>query len=163
MKVIYIHHANRQKGNPPSQNDGISEVGLKDLEVTKELLNMANKKQKISTIYTSQFFRCTKTAEVINTDIKAKVVVDIRLDEVGSVENETWVDAQIRLHEFLDEIVEKHDDSDTVVCVTSGINLGAFVAKSLNLKPSRNFPMYGVPSCSPIVFEYKKDNKWKIL
>lgn len=163
MKVIYVHHANRQKGNPPSQNDGISEVGLKDLEVTRELLNMGNKQNKISTIYTSQFFRCTKTAEVINTDIGAKVVVDNRLDEMGSVENETWVDVQARLHEFLDEIVEKHNDDETVVCVTSGINLGAFVAKSLKIKPSRNFPMYGVPSCSPIMFEYKKGGRWKTL
>lgn len=156
MRVIYIHHANRQKGNPPTQDDGISEVGVKDLEVTKELLNMANEKHQISTIYTSQFFRCTKTTEVINGDIKAKVVVDTRLDEMGSVENETWLDTQIRLHEFLDEIVEKHDKDDTVVCVTSGINIGAFFAKSINLKPTRNFPMYGVPSCSPIMFEFNK-------
>lgn len=163
MRVVYIHHANRQKGNPSTQDDGISEVGLKDLEVTKQLLNMANQKHKISTIYTSQFFRCTKTAEVINGDIRAKVIVDTRLDEMGSVERETWVDTQIRLHEFLDEIIEKHDDSDTIVCVTSGINLGAFVQKSLNLKASSDFPMYGVPSCSPIVFEFKKGDRWKTL
>ena len=154
MKVVYVHHANRQKGNPPSQKDGLTEVGLKDCEVTRELLNEANKEYKICKIYTSEYFRCTKTCELINKDIKAPVVVDSRLNEKGKEEN--WVDTQIRLHEFLDEIVEKHKEDDTVVCVTSGINLGAFVAKSLKLKPARNFPMYGVPSCSPIMFEYKK-------
>lgn len=154
MKLIYVHHANRKKGNPPSQNDGITEVGLKDCEVVRELLSLVNQKEKITKIYTSQFFRCTKTVDIINENVKASVIIDNRLDEVGSVLGETWLDAQKRIKECIDEIVAKSNPTDVVVCVTSGINLGVFVAKAFNVPLSENLPMLGVPSCSPIVFEF---------
>ena len=33
MKVIYCHHAHRNKSNPPSQNDDITKIGEKDADI----------------------------------------------------------------------------------------------------------------------------------
>ena len=38
MKIIYLHHANRARGNPSTQADGITELGEKDAKLTAELL-----------------------------------------------------------------------------------------------------------------------------
>lgn len=40
MKIIYVHHALREKGNPPTQNDNIHPLGYKDAEIVAELLKM---------------------------------------------------------------------------------------------------------------------------
>ena len=40
MRIIYVHHALRQKGNPPSQDDKIQPLGLKDAEIVAELMKM---------------------------------------------------------------------------------------------------------------------------
>ena len=68
MKIIYIHHALRAVGNPPTQNDGIQPLGIKDAETTAELLKGMSDKSKSTfrAIYTSPYYRCSKTAEIIN-------------------------------------------------------------------------------------------------
>ena len=38
MKIIYIHHAHRQKGFPPSQNDDITQLGEQDANLVAELM-----------------------------------------------------------------------------------------------------------------------------
>ena len=64
MKIIYCHHAERAV-NPKklrSQEDDLTSNGIKDAELVSELL--AN--EKITAIYTSNFYRCKKTAQIIN-------------------------------------------------------------------------------------------------
>ena len=55
MKIIYVHHALRQIGNPPSQDDKIQPLGIKDAEITAELLKAMCEKSKstFKAIYTS--------------------------------------------------------------------------------------------------------------
>ena len=67
MKILYVHHGNRKLGNPPTQNDDLTEIGYKDCELVAELLNNKRVKDNIKAIYTSNFFRCKKTAEIIFT------------------------------------------------------------------------------------------------
>ena len=69
MKIIYIHHVSRAVGNPPTQNDGIQPLGIKDAETTAELLKGMSDKSKSTfrAIYASPYYRCSETAKLINT------------------------------------------------------------------------------------------------
>lgn len=156
MKIIYVHHANRKKGCPPSQMDDITLLGEKDAELTSELLAQAKQKENIVKIYSSTFLRCTKTAQIINEKLDLPIILDERLNEHRSFENESWLDTQTRLRDCIDEIINCHADNECVICVTSGINVAAFISKAYGFNPSDETPMIGVPSCSPLVFEYKK-------
>ena len=69
MKIIYVHHAQRDKGNSSTQEDGITELGIKDAEIVAEILCKRNEKQKITAIYSSPFFRCMETSRIINLKI----------------------------------------------------------------------------------------------
>ena len=156
MKIIYVHHGNRKIGNPPSQDDDLTEIGYKDCENVAELFNNNDLKKYVKAIYTSPFFRCKKTAEIINKNLNSKIIYDDRLEEFGSVKGETWLDLQSRVQDCIDDIINKYDDEDIVICVTSGVNISAFINKAYNLSPSENTPFLGVPNCCPIIFKYKK-------
>ena len=157
MKVIYCHHAQRQKGNPSSQNDDITELGEQDANIVSELLKEVKNQEnfKLKAIYTSEFFRCTKTAEIINTFINIPIKIEPKLNEHNSNPNEKWIDTQKRIIEFLNELALIYEENDACICVTSGVNIVPFICKQFNISPSNNLPFIGIPSCSPIVFEYK--------
>ena len=157
MKVIYCHHAHRKKSNPPSQNDDITEIGEKDANIVSELLKELKTENNfnLKAIYTSEFFRCTKTTEIINTHTKLPVFIEPRLNEHKSIPNEEWVDTQNRVIEFLNELTSSYGDNDIVICVTSGVNIVPFICKQFNIPPSNNLPFINAPSCSPIIFNYK--------
>ncbi|HBO48572.1 MAG TPA: hypothetical protein DD614_01870 [Clostridiales bacterium] len=150
MKIIYCHHAQRDV-NPKklrSQDDDLTENGIKDAELVGEIL--AN--QKIDAIYTSNFYRCKKTAQIINRTLNVPIIEEERFNEVGSVEGEEWKDALQRNIDAIENIIEKYNDDATILCLTSGINLSAFVCWNLKLKPNKNFPFMGATNCAPITF-----------
>ena len=156
MKLIYVHHGHRAKTYPPSQNDGLTEIGEKDTFLTAEILKELKQKANPVAIYTSQFFRCTKTAENINKHLNLPIIIDKRLDEFRSVENETWTDLLNRVIACIKDAVEKYDNDSTIIFVTSGVNLSGFVCFAYNIEPNENIPFPLVPSCSPIGFDYDK-------
>lgn len=150
MKIIYCHHAQRDVDpkKPRSQDDDLTQNGIKDAELVGEIL--AN--QKIDAIYTSNFYRCKKTAQIINRTLNVPIIEEERFNEVGSVEGEEWKDALQRNIAAIENITEKFNDDATVLCLTSGINLSAFVCWNLKLKPNKNFPFMGATNCAPITF-----------
>lgn len=154
MKIIYIHHGQRLLGNPPTQEDKLTDLGTHDCNLVAELLNGKNK-EKIKAIYTSPFYRCSKTAELINKNINVPIINDDRLNEFSS-KIETWTNLQERVLNCINDIVEKYEEDDTVICVTSGVNVCAFINKAYNIKPNENTPFIGIISCSPLIFNYKK-------
>ena len=169
MKIIYVHHALREVGNPPSQKDKIQPLGIQDAETTAHLLKMMSEKSKstFKAIYTSPYYRCSKTAEIINKYINLPVYEEPRLNEFNKVfeviengervtKTETWSECQTRIREALKDIVNKYDDGDAVVCVTSGVNITAFIGLAFRIQPSDDLPFPWVPSCSPIGFEIDK-------
>lgn len=170
MKIFYIHHALREKGNPPSQDDGITDLGKDDAKTTAKIFGFFNNNGKnIKAIYTSPYFRCAETARIINKNIKAPVFEDERLNEFASVHQavkyglpkeaaETWEACQNRIIDCLKDIVERFDEDDIVLCVTSGVNLTAFICLAYQIKPSDSLPFPLVPSCSPIGFEISKSS-----
>ena len=150
MKIIYCHHAERDVDPRKlrSQDDDLTDNGIKDAELVSELL--AN--QKINAIYTSTFYRCKKTAQIINRTLNIPIVEEERFNEVGSVEGEEWKNALQRNIDAIVNIQEKFNDDATILCITSGINLSAFVCWNLKLKPNKYFPFMGASNCSPITF-----------
>ena len=73
MNIIYCHHAQRNRGTIPSQDDDITALGEQDAKLFAEMLKNEDD-VKISKIYTSPFFRCRKTAEIINTHIGVPII-----------------------------------------------------------------------------------------
>jgi len=168
MRIIYVHHALRQKGNPPSQDDKIQPLGLQDAEIVAELMKMMSEYSNIKAIYTSPYFRCAKTAEIINKHINVPIYEEPRFNEFNKVfdviegnktitKTESWVDCQIRIRNAIKDIVNQYDDRDTVICVTSGVNITAFISLAFKIQPSENLPFPLVPSCSPIGFDIDKN------
>ena len=153
MKIIYIHHGHRKCGNPAGPDDALTILGYKDCQLVAELLDIMPHKQQIKAIYTSPYFRCKKTAEIINQNLNLKIIEDERLNEYN-FSTETWLFAQTRITECIEDIIKQYKEDDYVICVTSGMNVGPFITKAYGLKPSPTAPKLGVPSCSPIVFEY---------
>ena len=159
MELIFVHHAMRKFGNPPSQDDRITRLGKKDARLVCKMLALRQKKKhNIKAIYTSPFYRCDKTAKLINSKIKVPTIKEERLNEFRSNPNETWRDLQVRVRQAIQEIVERFDDGDCVVCVTSGVNIVAFMQLVFNLPPDDNAPFVQISSCSPLVFYINKDN-----
>ena len=116
----------------------------------------------IKAIYTSPFYRCKETARLINKHLNAPIIEDERLNECGSVyygkKKQSWKQCQKRIIEAIKDIVFKYDEKDTVICITSGVNLTAFICAAYKIKPSSKLPFPLVPSCSPIGFEINRDN-----
>ena len=161
MKIFYVHHALREKGTPPTQEDNITELGRKDAEINAEIFNEGSKKINIKAIYSSPFIRCMETARIINKHINVPIIEDERLNECGSVvvngKKETWVECQERIIASLKDIVFSNDDNDCVLCVTSGVNLTAFICLAYGIEPSNDLPFPMVASCSPIGFNIDKN------
>ena len=155
MNIIYCHHAERKIKGSPTQQDGLTKLGKQD---AKTVGKMIAKHQKVKAIYTSPYYRCKETANIINKYLRVPVIEDARFNEFVSSDNkESWVDLQKRIVEALKDIVEQFNDNDTVVCVTSGVNIAGFIDYQLSLQPNEQMAFLGVISCSPIIFKIKKE------
>ena len=167
MRIIYIHHGLRELGNPPSENDKLLPLGEKDAENTAYFMQLMTKKHNLKAIYTSPFFRCQRTAEIVNQFANVPIVQDSRLNEFKNVfhlvsgnelnqKAESWLACQLRIRDLIKELVFTYDDNDAVVCVTSGVNITAFISVAYKVEPSNDLPFPMVPSCSPIAFDIDK-------
>ena len=76
--------------------------------------------------------------------------------EKSIIKTETWLACQNRIREAIKDIIYKYNDNDTVVCVTSGVNITAFIGFAFKIPASDNLPFPWVPSCSSIGFEIDK-------
>lgn len=161
MKIIYCHHAERAVDSRKlrSQDDDITDNGFQEAQLVAELLS----KEKITAIYTSNFYRCKKTAQIINNQLNVPIFEEERFNEVGSVEGEDWKDCLVRNISALNDIMSKYNDDATILCVASGVNLSAFVCWNLGMKPSRDFPFMGAQNCAPIVFYESTPTKYREL
>ena len=138
MEIFYVHHALRKRGNPPSQDDKILPLGIEDAETAAKIFKIMSDKSKSTfrAIYTSPYYRCIKTAEIINKHINLPIYEDSRLNEFNKVfevtedgqkviKTETWSECQTRIREAIKDIVFKYNDDDVIICVTSGVNITA--------------------------------------
>lgn len=151
MKIIYMHHAERiisknHQDEQLRQLEDITELGRKEAE----LLSKKIKNQNITAIVTSPYIRCKHTAEIINKYHKAPIIEDERFNEMSK--DEKWEDLLKRNIEAIDNIVNTYNDNDTIICITSGVNLSAFICYFYDIKPSNNVPWIQAASISPINF-----------
>ena len=58
--------------------------------------------------------------------------------------------------EAIDEIVKSHSDDDVVLCVTSGVNISAFICYTYNIAPSNDAPWTQACDICPVIFNVKK-------
>ncbi|MBQ7466666.1 MAG: histidine phosphatase family protein [Clostridia bacterium] len=155
MRIIYVHHALRDGSGGLNQDNDITKLGEKDAKVQAEILSSLNK-IRYKAIYTSPYYRCKKTALILNKKLNLPIFEDERLNEFERCSKETWLDVQTRITDCLHDIVNKYEDDDVVICVTSGVNVAAFINLAYKLKPSANAPFIGVSSCSPLGFTIDK-------
>lgn len=148
MKIIYLHHAERDRINKGElrQLDDITLNGVKDAELVSEMF----KKVNVSAIYTSPYLRCVHTAQIINQHINVPIYNDERFIEKEY--NETWIEFLNRNMNAIDDIVKKYNEDDTIICVTSGVNLSAFICYFYNITPSSDAILAQGVNCSPINF-----------
>lgn len=152
MNIVYCHHA--QRAHTGSQDDDITNLGRRDAELVGEFIK---KMPNVKAIYTSPYFRCVETAKIINNSLKVPIIEEKRFNEFCSWEmKENWVDLQKRIIDAIEDIIAKYNNEDTIICVTSGVNIAGFLDWNLGLKPSENMPFLGIISCSPIIFKYNK-------
>ena len=121
-----------------------------------KILDKNHIKESVKAIYTASHFRCKKTAEIINQTFNVSLFEDNRLNEFGDNPKETWLSAQARITNCINNIIEKFDENNAVICVTSGVNVAAFISKAYDIEASEKTPFLGIPSCSPIIFGYQK-------
>ena len=170
MKIFYVHHALRDKGNPPTQEDGLKELGVEDAKLVAQIFEGYKEFLNFRAIYTSPYFRCKETARLINETFNLPIYDEPRFNEFiavhyavkgvkGMEATETWAECQTRIQDAIKDIVNKYDEGnkkDAVICVTSGVNITAFIGLAYRISANENLPFPWVPSCSPIGFEIDK-------
>lgn len=159
MKIIYMHHAERDRssnaewGTIERTFDDITEMGQKQAE----LLALRLKDLKIRMIISSPYLRCMHTAEIINKYHDLQIKEDSRFNEIQK--NEEWTSFLKRNMEAIDDIVNVHSEDDTILCVTSGVNISAFICYTYNLEPSNDLPWSQAGDISPVIFDIKKKSR----
>lgn len=151
MRIIYMHHAERDIGPNHSdpvlrQEEDITKLGIKDAEVIAKRMSKVN----ITAIVTSPYIRCKHTAEIINKYHNVPIIEDERFNE--SEHHEEKVHLLKRNMEAIDDIYNKYNDDDIILCVTSGINLTAFVCYFYGIEPTNETPLSQAADISPINF-----------
>lgn len=149
MRLLYVHHADRDRSNKNvlRQEQDITRSG----EIEADLLAEKLKEFKITAIYTSTYLRCKHTAEILNKYLSVPIYDEERFNEMKN--GETWKELQERNMQAIDEIVKKHNsDDDFVICISSGVNLSAFIYYFTNQKPSNDNPWIQAVTCTPVLF-----------
>src|SRR5574344_1068856 len=147
MKIIYIHHAERNRDkNIPRQEQDITDDGI----IEAKLIGKKLSQLKIKAIYSSSYKRCIHTSQIINENIKAPIIEKKFLDEMKN--GETWEQVQIRTSNGLADIIKDNNEDDIIVCVTSGVNLSGFIYYFTKIKPNNNNPWIQAIMCSPVLF-----------
>ena len=78
-----MQSSTKKKRNPPAQNDNISKLDEKDVKIVAELVT---KIKNIKAIYPSPFYRCMKTAKLINQHIQVPIYKKNSFNKYGSIE-----------------------------------------------------------------------------
>ena len=155
MKIMFMHHAERVIG--PNHYDPIlrQEEDITDLGIEQaKLLAKRLSKVKLTAIVTSPYLRCKHTAEIINEFHNVPLIEDERFNEKEM--EEEWKHLLKRNMEAIDDIYNKYNDEDIILCVTSGINLSAFICYFYGIEPTNDVPLSQAADMSPINFMKEK-------
>lgn len=151
MRIIYMHHAERDIGPNHTdpilrQEEDITKLGVEQVELLSKKMSKLN----LTAIVTSPYLRCKHTAEIINKYHNVPIIEDERFNE--SEYHEERVHFLKRNMEAIDDIYNKYNEDDVILCVTSGINLTAFVCYFYDIEPKNGTPLSQAADISPINF-----------
>ena len=124
MKIVYVHHAERNHGDKsvPRDEQDITEDGIKEAELLAKKVPLIN----VTKIYSSEHKRCIHTSNILNKNLNLDVKIDSRFNE--KTKEESWEEFINRNKEVIDDIISSSNSDDCILCITSGVNLSAFVA-----------------------------------
>jgi len=150
MKILYVHHADRDRSNKniDRQLQDITEKGIIEANLLAEKLNELN--INIKAIYTSPYLRCKHTAELIKKHNNTKIIEEPRFNEMHN--GETWTEFSLRNMKAIDDIIKINNNDDFIICVSSGVNLSAFVYYFNNINPNNDSPRMQAITTSPVLF-----------
>ena len=150
MKILYVHHAERDRISICSdrQLQDITENGIKETKILGEKLKNLN--LNIKGIYSSPYLRCMHTAEIINSYIDVPIYEEPLFNEMNS--SETWKEFSLRNMKAIDNIINKHNDEDFIICISSGVNLSPFIYYFNNISPTNDSPKIQALTTSPVLF-----------
>ena len=138
MRIIYMHHAERDIGpnhNDPilRQEEDITERGIKEVRVIAEQMQerTINNILHIKAIVSSPYKRCIHTASIINEYLNVPIIEDPRFNEADSKEDMNIGTLWQRTIDGIQDIVDKYEDNDDILVVTSGVNLTGLSATSI--------------------------------
>lgn len=148
MQIIYVHHADRDLSNKTidSQLQDITENGIIDANLLADKFKNIN----IKAIYTSPYLRCKHTADIINKYHNTCIINEPRFNEMHI--EESWREFSLRNMEAIDDIIKKYTDNDLIICVSSGVNLSAFIYYFNHINPTNNSPRIQAITTSPVLF-----------
>ena len=152
MKLIYMHHSERdlssnaEWGTEERKLDDITQRGIKQAQLLSERM----KDLKIDAIYTSPYLRCTHTADIINKYHNLDIIYDERFNEIQI--DEEWKDLLSRNIDAIKDIVSKYDNDKTILCITSGVNISAFICYAYDIAPSNDLVWTQAADLSPVIF-----------
>ena len=58
--------------------------------------------------------------------------------------------------EAIDDIVNKYPNDSVIICVTSGVNISAFICYTYKITPSNDVPWSQAADLSLVIFNIKK-------
>lgn len=149
MNIVYVHHAERDIHNTSvfRQDQDITEDGKAEAELLSRKMSIIHP----TAIYTSPYKRCVHTSEILNQEVQIPIIYDERLNEYDSG-RETFKEFLERNMNCISDIILKYHEDDTVLCVTSGVNLSAFMCYFSGRKASGDSPRCQGLSISPVLF-----------
>lgn len=153
MRIIYIHHAERDFSNSNDdlgQFDDITLDGIKDAELLSSKIDKLN----VTKIISSPYKRCKHTAEILNKSLNVDIIYEDRFNEFKK--GETKEEFLKRNIDAIEDIINECNDSDNIICVTSGVNLTAFICYYYKINYDNSTPLVQAFGLSPVIFEYKK-------
>ena len=148
MKIVYVHHAERDIDKSVlGEEQGITGNGLKELELLVEKIPLLNP----TAFYTSSYKRCLITTEILNREVNVPIIEEERFNEYDGG-SETYKEFLERNIEAIKDIENKYSSDDVIICVTSGVNLSAFVCYFSGNTPSSDSIKCQALRTSPVLF-----------
>ena len=149
MNIVYVHHAERDHGRRdiPRQEQDITEDGIMEAKLLMKKMHLIHP----TVIYSSPYLRCVHTSEILNEEVQLPIIMDNRLNEFNPGK-ETFQEFLERNMNCIDDIIQKYGEDDTVLCVTSGVNLSAFMCYFTGGVPSGDSPRCQGLTISPVLF-----------
>ena len=167
MKILFVRHGETNLNNPRrmqgiSDNE-LNENGIKQANIVKKIIN----NEDVDLIIVSPLKRAMQTAEIINSKINKKIIIDDRIKEMDygllegeiyskdywnmgydykSINGENILDFQERIYKFIEDIKVKYKNKNILIVSHGGV-ARIFRCYFEGIPEDRNLADYGIANC----------------